>query len=391
MNRLTCWKLALLIVISAWAAGCGPSQPQPEPLAQISADKVHRASDCGRCHKSIHAAWQQSLHSAAVSDPLFQASFQEALSEFGEGARQICLRCHAPSALINGDWQLEQAATRDGVSCDFCHSLIGTDLSQPDHPFVLDTGPTKHGPVKDASSVGHPVAYSEFFETSEHCAGCHQYTNPNGVLLLATYSEWQSYAQAGGDKTCQECHMPKIAAQIVDPKVVRVEGGFVNLHAMPGGHSLDQLNKSIRLRITQLEPTRQGLRAVVQVRNTGAGHAVPTGIPTRKLILTLKAVTEDGREVREERTYERIMVDAQGEEILRDSQVFLEAVEETLDNRLAPMEERLETFQLNVPGDQNITVTATLSYYYSPLNEPETEHRFDFMSDSRRLTRRFGS
>ncbi|HSR53431.1 MAG TPA: multiheme c-type cytochrome [Acidobacteriota bacterium] len=381
------WHLLLATAALGWA--CSPSEPPPEPLAQLPENKVHSASDCGRCHKSIHAAWKQSLHAAAVTDPLFQASFEEALEITDGAARQTCLRCHAPTALLSDDWQMEQAATRDGVSCDFCHSLTGNDFSQPDHPFVIDPSPTQHGPVRDAATLGHPVAFSEFFETSEHCAGCHEYTNPNGVALLQTYSEWETYAERGGDKSCQQCHMPQVAAQIVDPKIHRVEGGFVNLHAMPGGHSMDQLNRSIRLRIVELESTGQGLRAVVRVHNSGAGHAVPTGIPTRKVILSLRAVSEDDNsEVREERVFERIMVDAQGEEILRDSRVFLEAVEETLDTRLAPMEERLEEFDLDLTAQGNISVTATLSYYYSPLNEVETERRFDFMSDTRRLTRR---
>ncbi len=73
--------------------------------------------------------------------------------------------------------------------------------------------------------------------------------------------------------------MPVVAANIVDPKVKRVEGAFVNLHEMPGGHSLHQLNKSIRMRILGLDRTPKGLRAQVVVHNVGAGHSVPTGIP----------------------------------------------------------------------------------------------------------------
>ena len=209
-----------------------------EPGQFISAQR------CGSCHKDIYTAWNASLHARAYQDRIFQASYAEVAESQKEEAARTCLTCHAPTALTSNDMKASRAVTREGVTCDFCHSISDIHLSRP-NPFEVRLGRVKLGPVKDAASNAHGVQFSAFHTTSRHCAGCHQFTNSNGLELLSTFKEWEAYRDKGGTKSCQECHMPVVAANIVDPKVKRVEGAFVNLHEMPGGHSLHQLNKSL--------------------------------------------------------------------------------------------------------------------------------------------------
>jgi hypothetical protein len=379
-RRIFCLTVSSVALLGA--ASCTSSEPEVKPLVFVPGQFVS-ATRCGECHKDIYSAWNASLHARAYQDRIFQASYTEVSESAGGEAARTCLACHAPTASPGNDLNVTRAVTREGVTCDFCHSLSDTHLSRPD-PFEVRLGKVKFGPVKDAASNGHGVQFSAFHATSLHCAGCHQFTNRNGLELLSTFKEWETYRDKGGTKTCQECHMPVIAANIVDPKVKRVEGASVNLHEMPGGHSLHQLNKSLRMRILGLDRTAKGLRAQVMVHNVGAGHSVPTGIPTRKVILTVE-VTVGDQKFEDKRTYGRVLLDQDGNELRRDSEVFLKGVTATKDTRLAPFEERVEEFFLPVPAEGNAKVMATLTYLYSPQDRKETETRIDFWKEKREL------
>lgn len=376
-----------LAVVALILNGC--RAPEPQAQIEFQAGQFVSADRCGSCHKDIFTAWRSSLHAAAVEDAVFQESYKEAIERTAGEAKKLCLTCHAPTVLVTADYDLAQAISREGVNCDFCHSLKATDFSKRDHPFDLEVGAVKLGPIPDATSTGHQVAFSEFHTTSLHCAGCHEYRNPHGVTLLSTYSEWEQYKELGGDKTCQQCHMPQVLANIVDPKVKRVEGAFVNLHYMPGGHSRDQLNRSLRLRIMEAAKSSQGLKVKVRVSNVGAGHMVPTGSPTRTVILNLNVSTGSGQQFHQERVYQRVILDAQGQVIRKDSRMFMEAHRIAHDTRLAPAEQRMEEFLVPVPADENVTVTATLTYFYSPHDRKETEKRIDFMSEKKELISRW--
>jgi hypothetical protein len=342
------------------------------------------AERCGECHKDIYSAWRGSLHARSYTNAVFQASYAEAVELTREKAKRTCNICHAPASVVTDDHDLQRDVTREGVTCDFCHSLTETHLLQVAKPFEVKLGKVKWGPVRDASPAGHDVAFSEYHTSSLQCAGCHEYQPKNGTKILTTYSEWESYREKGGAKSCQECHMPVIAANIVDPKVKRVQGAFVNLHSMPGGHSLDQLTKSLRMRIIEVQRSKAGVALKVKVSNTGAGHAVPTGLPTRKLVLSV-AVESKGKRAEDERVYQRLIVDDQGQAVRRDSQVFTGAYKIASDTRIMPFEHRVETFSLPAPREGNVEVTAKLTYFYSPHDRKQTETRVDFWQEKRQL------
>ena len=139
------------------------------------------------------------------------------------------------------------------------------------------------------------------------------------------------------------------------------------------------------MRILGLDRTPKGLRAQVMVHNVGAGHSVPTGIPTRKVILTLQ-VADRGPEIRGQANIRARDPGPGGKELRRDSDVFLEGKTAKTDTRLAPLEERIEEFFLPVPAEGNAQVTATLTYLYSPHDRKETETRIDFWKEKRELS-----
>ncbi len=389
MARRTMPKLFLggFLLWGVAIVGCRRSE-MSEPVV-FPAGRFTSARQCGTCHRDIYAAWRGSQHARAAENPIFRESYEEAAKIAGDAVARLCFMCHAPTVVLTSDYALAQEVTREGVTCDFCHSLTGTDLERREHPFLLDVGATKYGPIRDAASTGHRVAFSEFHLSSFQCAGCHEYRNAHGVPILSTYSEWEQYRQRGGDKECQHCHMPQVLANIVDPKVKRVRGAFVNLHAMPGGHARDQLVRALEMRIMEAHRTPRGLRVKIRLRNVGAGHAVPSGSPMRKVILRVEVVTESGRRVQQERIYQRVVLDKRGAAIRRDSLLFTEARAIARDTRLAPAEERVEEFLLPISVDENLTLTAALIYLYSPHERPETETRIEFLSEKKELFSRW--
>ncbi len=371
-----------LVALAIFSPSCGDHPPLPPPL-DTQPGQLTSAERCKDCHADIYGFWRSSGHASAATNPTFRQAYGEAVDLLGEDTGRLCLRCHAPAVTVNQDYGLSSRVTLEGVTCDFCHSL--TALGDGDSPFVLDVGAVKYGPVRDAETTGHAVAYSEFHDSSEQCAACHEYTSAQGVPILTTYSEWEAWMESGGNRSCQKCHMPLVLANIVDPKVKRVLGGMVNTHSTPGGHSKIQLARSLRLRILELKQSGDGVRARVEVQNTGAGHLVPTGSPTRKIVLTVSAVAGDRREV-QSREYRRLLHDSAGKAVQRDSLIFTNAAGVLEDTRLKPGETRIEDFQFSLPPGGNVELNATLTYLYSPQERPETETRIDFLSETRRLT-----
>ena len=71
---------------------------------------------------------------------------------------------------------------------------------------------------------------------------------------------------------------------------------------MPGGHSLEQLNKALGLSI-QHRWEDEELEVEVVLRNKGAGHAVPTGMPGRRVILDLVLRSGEGHRFEERKVY----------------------------------------------------------------------------------------
>jgi hypothetical protein len=237
----------------------------------------------------------------------------------------------------------------------------------------------KSGPTRNAASPVHGAVYSPVHTSSSICAPCHQYSNPLGFTVLNTYSEWQGSRYAKEGTGCQSCHMYTVAGNVVDPKIMKSGLAKVNLHQMPGGHSLDQLTKSIKM---QLTASREGgqIKVVVQLANAAAGHYVPTGSPMRQLILDVTADPYGGKQYREQRIYRRTVAGKDGKVLALEPQAFISGVKAVSDNRLAPDEKRTETFSFSVPAGTQTQVQATLSYYYSPLAETESQKRITFLT-----------
>lgn len=355
--------------------------------AAFAPGEVTRSDVCGGCHRDIHRMWRASAHASSLDSGVFLEAYQEAESSLGPAMSRQCLSCHAPAIAVNQDIKLALKTTWEGVSCDVCHSLVSVDLTATPPRLALQVGPVKRGPIRDAASGAHDVAYSELHTTALVCAGCHEYTNLEGTPIITTYSEWKESAAAKDGRSCQSCHMEHTRADVVDPKVKRVASAGVNLHEMPGGHSLSQLHKALGLSI-QTRRNGDALEIEVGLTNKGAGHAVPTGMPGRRVILAVGVQTTNGKSFEERRVYAKAMGGADGKPVPRDSANFAKGVRVQSDTRIRAGEKRNESFRFMVPAAATAFITVKLHYEHRPLGGEDGRTWITFQSESRTSTPR---
>jgi len=300
------------------------------------------------------------------------------------GSDRVCLNCHAPLAALIKDAGLRQKVTWEGITCDYCHSVRSVSAVNGNWKAAVELSLVKSGPLKDAVAPTHGTQFSAVHTSSLICALAMNYRNSLGFAVLTTYSEWEKSRYAKEGKDCQSCHMYQVAGAVVDPKVKRT-ADRLNLHQMPGSHSIDQLNKTIK---AQMSTSREGdqLKVTVEVQNVAAGHYVPTGSPMRQLILEVTAAPFGSAEMRQERAYRRTVVDRQDKPVTLEPYAFLRGAKDVSDNRLAPDEKRVETFTFPLKAGVQAQVQATFWYYYSPLAQSESQKRITFLN-VRRLVR----
>ena len=352
------------------------------PAWAVELQPMSSAEFCGRCHRAIYEAWKESAHARAMESSLFQDALDLTEADFGVSARKICLGCHSPITSATGDFALQKKVTWEGVSCDYCHSIRDVSMSGVNPKATVSYTLEKSGPLKNVTSMAHGTTYSPVHTSSLACAPCHEYRNSLGFPVLTTYSEWKNSRYANEGKECQSCHMYQVAGEVVDPRIQRTSSAQINLHQMPGSHSIEQLTKTVA---AQLSAGWKGgqLQVEVTVSNRAAGHYVPTGSPFRQLVLELRADSNSGKHFSEERHYHRVVVDRQGKTLPVEPAAFSKAAKVLSDSRLAPDERRKETFLFAIPAGIQTRVTATLWYYYSPMARTESQKRINFLSINR--------
>ena len=367
------------------------------------------AEICGDCHRAAQEAWKASSHAHAMDSRLFQDVLHYTEVDLGAGARQTCLGCHAPLAVLTGDQGLEKKVSWEGVSCDYCHSVREVSVNGPNPKAKLEFARTRTGPWKDDNPGQHGALYSELDASSSICAPCHEYRNALGFEVLATYSEWRASRYAKEGRQCQSCHMPSVGRVALVQRVVATptdeerhshcqschatgspgaaakpvqalpanvsglrEHGKLNLHEIGGAQTLELLKKAVEV---QLAATRESgkVRVNVEVANRAAGHYMPTGSPLRQLVLEVRAEEQGGGHFVQQRVYRRAIEDPQAKPVEREYLVFDRGVKATADTRLAPDEKRSETFLFDVPQSVETHVNVALRYFYSPLGKTESQ------------------
>jgi hypothetical protein len=369
------WNVLILAGTLSYA---GPSLASPG----ASRGRPARSEVCSECHRDIYRMWRTSAHARAMEDPIFLDAYRETNRREGESVGRICTGCHGPAADLLKDADLDLKVSWEGVSCDICHGISSVEVTELGPKLTYDIGKVKRGPIKDAESMAHEVQYSELHTTAAVCAPCHEYRNPEGTVIMATYSEWQQSPASKDGRSCQTCHMNRTEAEVVDARVARVPDAEVNLHDVPGGHSITQLNKALAV---TFNPKRSEGHLVLDVglKNVGAGHAVPTGMPSRRVVLEIKVKTSDGQTYNEQRTYGQTFEDATGAPIITDSGYFAKGVKRTADTRILGGESRTETFRFPVFRQSTAFVSVRLSYEHAPTGDKENRTWITFYTTER--------
>ncbi len=165
-------SIALVVVCVSVAVGlAGPGLiPLPtttdnfylrgtQPGALAAGNELFTANnDCRGCHQHFgepapHAVipeeWSGSLMAQAARDPVFYAALDIAEAD-APGSGNMCIRCHAPRAWLNGratptDGSAISRGDRDGVMCHFCHRLVdpfdvGFNAPQIDETILYELG-----------------------------------------------------------------------------------------------------------------------------------------------------------------------------------------------------------------------------------------------------------
>jgi hypothetical protein len=380
---------------------------------------------CAACHVEIYNQYQHSAMAKAQILPWDQAEYfklalphtrlEPAVAEVEAG----CINCHAPLAFLSGDIPPPVAGEAnpkaDGVSCDLCHTIVGFEGEAPANGnFIVRPGDVKYGPRKNVDSLYHESEYSELqHRAAELCGTCHDETSPYGAWVKETYREWKNGPYGRADIRCMNCHEPPSPGKSA---IMGEEREDVSQHLFLGAYSQVWMNGAAVVtlypRDSEIAPD-QTLEIQVVLVNHRAGHMIPTGsTEERQLWLHVEANDATGKtyhiqaslapgDTRDKsysvstnklaykdlgymmgiKDFKGIQRDAlpEGDRLFR--KVFLNpAGEETIaqwntantgvfDNRLPPLEARVENYEWKVPPDVakgSLTITADLNYRRLP-------------------------
>ena len=345
MNSIGTLALALLVAAAPAAAADETFPFFPSLLTTatgrpVASTEFEDPGICMGCHPELYKQWNGSMHSNAFVDPVFQALWRIGVKETGGAVERLCAGCHTAIGTVAGEVRLGpdgvfQASdiAKKGVQCDLCHTIKAardheTPTREPQNAsIVVDPGPVKRGPYKDADSPYHETEYSELHTRSEFCANCHNVFHPsNNFPIEDTYREWKTsvYAQAGIQ--CQDCHMMPVEKAIEtartmvkqrNPGTAGVGGPqreqvytheFVGANAVvtdllgAKGHAAIAVKRlqnaaSVSLELPAQAQAGRLVQFKVRVRNETAGHNLPTSLTDVRQVWIDVLVEAGGREV----------------------------------------------------------------------------------------------
>ncbi len=267
-----------------------PNQATPANLTSI------RAEDCGTCHKEHYAEAKLATHTHAWTDEQFQAEIKKANSPY------FCINCHIPlqnqqefivTGLENGDIYkpvkvknalFDKRMQQEGISCATCHVRDGAIIG-----------------AQNLQNAPHKVVYAPEKLGESLCIGCH---NANAVVtaeLVCTFEtgdEWKA-GPYFGKKNCISCHMEEVERPLVEGYPSRKS----HRHYFPGSGIPKHKNlrtmglEGLDVRVAEkgnYDKTQKIYTLPASLKNTRAGHKVPSGDPERFILVTYNLLTASG-------------------------------------------------------------------------------------------------
>ncbi|MHB0977396.1 MAG: multiheme c-type cytochrome [Candidatus Aquicultorales bacterium] len=423
MRRVTLslfvFSIGILLTLSV-ASCSGTKTGGAKKTKAIAAKDFDSPDGCKLCHSKIAEQWAESMHANAWKDPLYQVVYQD-LSEKTDGAADsFCAGCHAPVGVLSneippGDGSKVSPISGRGVQCDFCHTVSAVK-GAGNFSVVSTPGEFKLGPLTDPwipSHAFHKSRYSKLHTTSGFCGACHKVNHPvnKDLRIEDTFTEWLESEYAKKGIVCQDCHMtPGPGVTKPNPGQPAIDGPqrkHVYTHYFVGGNAAVPKALGLTSRQTLAEEQLKGTAQLeifsislkpgeksdikVTVRNTGAGHYLPTGATEfREMWLDVTVVdasggllfhsgmNEDGTLDKKAVVYKTVLADKDG----KPTHDLWKASRILSDKRIPPMGSVEETILFDLPAEvqENVTVTVILKYR-SISNELADE----FMGDGKFL------
>lgn len=354
-------------------------------LPSMPSSKFGPSAGCG-CHAALLTQWQQSMHAKALTDPLYVLKLEEGEADTGGALGPYCNACHAPIAVMAGELtSVDQSKVSkvgaEGITCDFCHQVSGTDGPIGNTSTAVTGDGIKLAQLKDPQAP-HAAAYSQFHETAEFCGNCHNVDHPgNGMHLEATYTEWKNGPYAAEGIVCQDCHMTP-GAGVTKPNPGKAasmgpEREHIYTMTFAGGNvglgdavlAEERLKAAAELTLDVPDVVESGdVDLTATITNVGAGHYLPTGLTeVRQMWLEVTATDENGNELMSERRdFGSVLKDAEGAHPVE----LWDAVEFYSDDRIPPKESTSNEYSFPMATGP-VTVKAAL--YYRSCSEEMAE------------------
>ena len=294
------------------------------------------AAVCGECHLRQYEEWRQSMHAYAAISPVFDAMAAKSFRDTAGVTGTFCTGCHSPMGTALGEPGSTTAAdrselSREGISCDVCHSAVDHTTPVGNTGLVLDPGAPKQGPYVTDANEGHLGEESSFSTSSELCGSCHDVFNFPALNIEEAYTEYVEGPAPEEGLRCQDCHMGTVPGLPGEREWGQSAEGAVEIypdrelatHRFIGpDYSLlddfpypDDLQRSaaaqeeyagqiqillenaVRIADVGVEWAAWGARLDIDVENLTPGHRVPTGFTSERQLWLHVTVTGESGEV----------------------------------------------------------------------------------------------
>ncbi len=265
-----------LVPLSAHASGSSrahaPTVPDNVGLLSTIDDlaNLYNSEQCGECHEEIYDQWKQSGKSHAFSTERVLQTWRTFIKQgldketkpdwdgsklTRQSIKSHCLWCHEPRikyatddlvaeivdkiivSVDDPDQGKRDAAVKElsklNLGCYGCHNMFalqdGYWGNKPHADAIYGpTGEVDQSNHKENVEGINQTLKSDFLKKSKYCARCH-HGCPDSVPFWQCRTLYTSYLEnyktnVGGDKSCQDCHMP------MDPEIEMASHRFPGVH-----------------------------------------------------------------------------------------------------------------------------------------------------------------
>jgi hypothetical protein len=349
-------------------------------LPKIAAEHFDSVRSC-ECHGEQQSDWARSMHAKALYDPVYVLEKGLANADSGGTLGQFCDTCHTPIGTMAGQTapgKTLSPQSKEGVTCDFCHQVTGTNHPVGGASQTLKANGKKRAQIRNATAPTHVNVYSAFHKSAEFCGACHNLKHPTtGAVLDSTYDDWKAgpYAQAG--IVCQDCHMSQgPGAGAMTGRAAPMGPIRSNIYLMTfaganvalGNPERARANLMAAASVTVAAPEILGSgesgNVTITVTNVGAGHSIPAGASEiRQMWLEVSAVWADGtRQLLGKRQFGTVHKDSKG----HYPAPIWEAAGIQSDDRIPPKGSVSESYAFTMNDVDSVDVEAVLNYRSFP-------------------------